>query len=367
MELTELIPHLLEHAFEDTAYLVPFLFVTYLALEALEHKAGNRAAQLVGKAGAAGPIVGAILGAVPQCGFSAAGAALYASRAITLGTLFAVLLSTSDEMLPLFIAAQVDPAVMAQILGAKIVIGMIMGFVVDGAVRLRVRARLAKEQQALAHGAFAHDDCACSCHHPAGDHEGHGDHHESAHDHAPGEECCAHDHACASHRYEKGTLEHHADGDAPFSHEHCHNHGCHCDAGHSSWKDIALEALKHTAEVSVIVYVISLALVAVMEVFGEEALAQFLAGNPGFAIVGAALVGLIPNCGASVVICELYLDGMLGTGAMMAGLLVSAGVGLLVLFGENRRARQNLAILGALLATGIIWGALFEAAGIAFL
>ena len=138
----ELLPHLLEHAFEDTIYLVPFLLATYILLELLEHKAGDKAAVLVRKAGIAGPFVGSLLGAVPQCGFSAAGSALYASRAITLGTLFAVFLSTSDEMLPLFIAEQVDPLIMLSIIGTKIAIGMIMGFAIDGALRLRVRSEV---------------------------------------------------------------------------------------------------------------------------------------------------------------------------------------------------------------------------------
>ena len=145
----ELLPHLLEHAFEDTIYLVPFLLITYILLELLEHKAGDKAAVLVRKAGIAGPLVGALLGAVPQCGFSAAGSALYASRAITLGTLFAVFLSTSDEMLPLFIAEQVDPAIMLSILGTKVVIGMVMGFAIDGALRLKVRSKVKQEEKAL--------------------------------------------------------------------------------------------------------------------------------------------------------------------------------------------------------------------------
>ena len=115
--MLELAVDLISDALKDTLYLVPFLLVTYLLLEALEHKAGNRTEQLVQKAGHFGPAVAAILGAVPQCGFSAAGAALFSSRAITLGTLFAVFLSTSDEMLPLFIAEQVDAAVMLQIIG----------------------------------------------------------------------------------------------------------------------------------------------------------------------------------------------------------------------------------------------------------
>lgn len=340
----DLVLHLLEHALEDTLYLVPFLLVTYLALEALEHKAGNRAAELVRKAGAAGPFVGALLGAVPQCGFSAAGSALFASRAITLGTLLAVLLSTSDEMLPIFIAEQVDPAVMAGIVGTKIVIGMIMGFAIDGALRLRVRTATARERnkiEALSAAGKA----------------------ASADDTTPVTAASAS--AASNALVEEAIAEGH--DAATFSHHHCHNAGCSCGPESSSWKDVVVSAVKHTLQVSAIVYLISLALVAVMEIAGEEAIATFLSSNPGIAIFGSALVGLIPSCGASVVITQLYLDGMLGTGAMMAGLLVSAGVGLLVLFGENRRIKQNLLILAGLYATGVVWGALLEAAGIAFM
>lgn len=331
----ELIEHLLEHALEDTLYLVPFLFVTYLFLEALEHKIGDRAETVIRKAGAAGPAIGALLGAVPQCGFSAAGAALYASRAITLGTLFAVLLSTSDEMLPLFIAAQVEPSVMFSILGCKIVIGMIMGFAIDGALRLRVRRRIQEHQHALNASASA-----------------------EAAEHSP---ACEHEHDHDDHHSHGDDLNDHT-----FSHEHCHIRDCECSEN-SSWKDVVLCALKHTVQVSVIVYLISLALVAVLEIAGEEVISEFLAANPGIAIFASALVGLIPNCGASVVITQLYLDGMLGTGAMMSGLLVSAGVALLVLFGENRRVKQNLLILLGLFATGIIWGLAFELLGITFI
>ena len=262
----------------------------------------------------------AVLGAIPQCGFSAAGAALFSSRAITLGTLFAVLLSTSDEMLPLFIAEQVDWHVMAGIVGVKVAIGMIMGFAIDGVLRFRLHLAQTKATQ------------------------------EHNHEHA--RFCnCKHEHA-----------EDHA-----FGPDYCHNPSCHCASAHTGWTEIAVSAVKHTLEVSIIVFLISLALVAVMEVAGEEAVATFLASNPGLAIFGSALVGLIPNCGASVVITQLYLDGMLGTGAMLSGLLVSAGVGILVLFGENRRIRQNVAILAGLYATGVAWGLLFQALGITFM
>lgn len=392
----ELLPHLLEHAFEDTIYLVPFLLATYILLELLEHKAGNKAAVLVRKAGIAGPFVGSLLGAVPQCGFSAAGSALYASRAITLGTLFAVFLSTSDEMLPLFIAEQVDPLIMLSIIGTKIAIGMIMGFAIDGALRLRVRSEVKHEEKRLrdlGHGVSCthtenreyeheHDRQHESEHeHEHGHAHDHKHEHGHAHDHDHGHErkagvACSHEHSisCANSHNNPVSCTcphgHHLTGtelEQPFSHHHCHNPSCSVSEESSSWKDILISALKHTLQVTIIVYLISFALVAVMELAGEDVITNYLATNPGIAIFGSALVGLIPNCGASVVITQLYLDGMLGTGAMISGLLVSAGVGILVLFSENHRLRQNIFILVGLLIIGVAWGSLFELLSITFM
>ena len=406
----ELLPHLLEHAFEDTIYLVPFLLATYILLELLEHKAGDKAAVLVRKAGIAGPFVGSLLGAVPQCGFSAAGSALYASRAITLGTLFAVFLSTSDEMLPLFIAEQVDPLIMLSIIGTKIAIGMIMGFAIDGALRLRVRSEVKHEEKRLRD--LGHGVCCthtenrenehehehgrkCDREHES-DHEhdhgyglnheyGHKSEHENKHehglDHDHGHErkagvACPHEHSISRANSHNNPVActcphgHHLTGtelEQPFSHHHCHNPSCSVSKESSSWKDILISALKHTLQVTIIVYLISFALVAVMELAGEDVITNYLVTNPGIAIFGSALVGLIPNCGASVVITQLYLDGMLGTGAMISGLLVSAGVGILVLFSENHRLRQNIFILVGLLIIGVAWGSLFELLGITFM
>lgn len=381
----ELVLHLLEHALEDTLYLVPFLLVTYLLLEALEHKAGNRAAAVVSKAGAAGPAVAALLGAVPQCGFSAAGSALFANRAITLGTLFAVLLSTSDEMLPLFIANQVDPMVMLGIVGAKVLIGMAAGFAIDGVLRVRFKraherivsaghtteANATQTADGGTAAAAAHGDAsrtsvagssptAIKCDAPAAAPSASPSRLDAVHAHGMSEaDIAAHEKAAVSHAIAEG---HDA---TTLSHHHCHGEGCGPET--ASWKDVIIGAVKHTLQVSVIVYLISLVLVVVMELAGEDAIASFLVGYPGVAILGAAVVGLIPNCGASVVITQLYLDGMLGTGAMMAGLLVSAGVGLLVLFSENRNAKQNLAILAGLVGIGVLSGCLFEAFGITFM
>lgn len=316
-DIAHLIGHVLEHSIEDTLYLIPFLFVTYLAMEWLEHKAGDKAEDAVRRAGAAGPVVGALVGIVPQCGFSAAAATLWAGRVITLGTLFAVFLSTSDEMLPIFLAEQVAPMTILKIMGVKLMIGMVMGFVVDAVIRLARRDR----EKLRIHELCERDRCHCN-----GDCETCEQQPELAYD-----------------------FEH--DGE----HEHHHEGG-----------SILRSALKHTVQVTVFIFIITLVLDGALELVGEDALAAFLGSNPVLSVLGSALVGLIPNCAASVVIAQLYVEGALGAGAMMAGLLVSAGVGLLVLFRTNRGLRQNLIVLAGLWATGVFWGLIISAFGIAF-
>ena len=311
--------HVLEHSVADTLYLIPFLWVTYLAMEWLEHKTGGRTQDAIRHAGAAGPIVGAFLGVVPQCGFSAAAATLYAGRVITLGTLFAVFLSTSDEMLPIFLAEAVPANTILSIMGAKVVIGMVMGFIVDAVLRL---ARRDKDHLRI-HELCEQDRCGCN------------------------DDCAACEHA------PERAYEHHDD----VEHTHEHGHG---------WKGIVKSAAKHTVQVTLFVFLITIALNAVLEVVGEDTLADFLGANPMTAVLASALVGLIPNCAASVVIAQLYVEGVLGAGAMLAGLLVSAGVGLLVLVRANRPWRQNAAIIALLYVIGVFWGLVCNALGVVF-
>lgn len=229
----------LADAIKDTLYIIPFLFVTYLAMEWLEHKTGGKAEAAIQRAGAAGPFIGAVVGVVPQCGFSAAAATLWAGRVITLGTLFAVFLSTSDEMLPIFIAEQVPPDVIFKIIGAKIIIGMIMGFLVDAGLRIARRI------------------------------------------------------------------------DMPLHiHDLCEQEHCHCHDGEGG---ILRSALKHTLQVTLFIFLITLALNGLLAVVGEDVLAEFLGANPALSVFGSALVGLVPNCAASIVIAQLYVEGVLGS------------------------------------------------------
>lgn len=314
MELAHIVEHALEHAFFDTIKLVPFLFVTYLAMEALEHRAGEKSEAVVRRAGAAGPLIGALLGAVPQCGFSTAAATLYAARVVSLGTLIAVFLSTSDEMLPILIAEQAPVDLVLKVLGIKILIGMVAGFAIDAVLRVRHRAF----EGLRIHELCERDRCHCN-----------------------GE--CA---ACGSdpslvYDFERDT-------------EHEHNH-----AGGS----IVRSALKHTLHVTVFVFAITLLLEIAIDSIGEDAFAAFMAGNPVASVLAACIVGAIPNCAASVAITELYLSGALGAGAMVGGLLVGSGVGLLVLFRTNRPMARNFVILAMLLAIGAATGLSLTLAG----
>ena len=375
----DLLIDILLDAGKDTLSLAPFLLVTYLALETLEHVAGDRVNGAIKRAGAAGPVAGSLLGIVPQCGFSAMAATLYAGRVVTLGTLVAVFLSTSDEMLPLLLAEQVPVQTMAMLLASKALIALVTGFIVDAAIRgLRrnARAHAAIRRTVLgtaanpAHVNCAHDDhtggdiidevaeagvsadhihelCErdhCGCDEDEDEHGhdhshdyGHADKHEHHHDHS-------HDHG-------------HAD-----KHEHHHDHS-HSHEG-APILSIIRSAISHTVQVSVFIFLVTLILVAVLETFGESAIEQFLRGNETLAVLGSALVGLIPNCSASVVITQLYLEGALQLAPMLAGTLISAGVGYLVLFRTNRSARENAVFLVMMYVIGASWGLILSAFGL---
>lgn len=350
---------------KDTLALVPFLLVTYLALETLEHVAGDRVNGAIKRAGAAGPVVGSLLGMVPQCGFSAMAATLYAGRVVTLGTLVAVFLSTSDEMLPLLLAEQVPVQTMAMLLASKALIALVTGFIVDAAIRgLRrnARAHAAIRRTVLgtaanpAHVNCAHDD------HTGGDIIDEVAEAGVSADHI--HELCERDHCGCDDDEDEHDHGHGHDHGHEGEHEHHHGHGhSHSHEG-ASLLAIIRSAISHTVQVSVFIFLVTLILVAVLETFGESAIEQFLRGNETLAVLGSALVGLIPNCSASVVITQLYLEGVLQLAPMLAGTLISAGVGYLVLFRTNRSARENAVFLVMMYVIGAGWGLILSAFGL---
>lgn len=359
----DLLIDILLDAGKDTLSLVPFLLVTYLALETLEHVAGDSVNGAIKRAGAAGPVVGSLLGMVPQCGFSAMAATLYAGRVVTLGTLVAVFLSTSDEMLPLLLAEQVPVQTMAMLLASKALIALVTGFIVDAAIRgLRrnARAHAAIRRTVLgtaanpAHVNCAHDD------HTGGDIIDEVAEAGVSADHI--HELCERDHCgCDEDEDEHGH-------DHSHDHGHADEHERHHDHSHSyegaPIVSIIRSAISHTVQVSVFIFLVTLILVAVLETFGESAIEQFLRGNETLAVLGSALVGLIPNCSASVVITQLYLEGALRLAPMLAGTLISAGVGYLVLFRTNRSARENVVFLVMMYVIGAGWGLILSAVGL---
>lgn len=273
-------------SFLDSVKLLPFLFLTYLVMEYLEHRAGEKMQDMIRKSGKAGPAIGGLLGVFPQCGFSAAASNLYAGRIISLGTLMAVFLSTSDEMLPIMISENVGISMMAKVLGVKVLFAVIAGFGIDLVYR-----REEKDMQ----------------------------------------------------------IEH-----------LCERHHCHCERG--IWNS----ALHHTVEIFLYILLVSFALNLIIALIGEEALGALILDQPVFSVLIAALVGMIPNCAASVIVTKLYLDGVLGAGALIAGLLSGTGVGYLVLLRVNDDRRENLRILLLLYAVGVMAGLIIELLGIGF-
>lgn len=271
------VKHALEHMVEDSYFVIVVLFLTYLAMESLEHHTESRVQYWVQRAGRLGPVIGAALGVIPQCGFSAAASNLYAGRVISMGTLIAIFLSTSDEMLPVMLSSQASAETILGILLAKVLVGMAAGFVIDLVCRGR-------------------------------------------------------------------------QGEQTHIHDICEQEHCDCEKG------VFRSALKHTVQVGVFVLLISFALNLILELMGEEVLAGLLLDRPVLGPLVAGCVGLIPNCAASVVITELYLGGLISMGSMLAGLLVGAGVGVLVLCRVNHHPKENLGIIGILYGVGVLTG-----------
>lgn len=281
----EIILDVIHDTYIDSLRILPFLFLAYLAMECLEHWTGGRMQVIVRKSGKAGPAIGGILGIFPQCGFSAAAANLYAGRIITLGTLMAVFLSTSDEMLPIMISENVGISMIGKILLIKVLFALAAGFLVDVLFRK-------KEEPQIGHL--------------------------------------------------------------------CERQHCHCERG--IWRS----AFSHTWRIFLYIILVSLILNFVIALIGEETLAAVVLNRPALSLFVSALVGMIPNCASSVVLTQLYLGGVLGAGALTAGLLSGSGVGFLVLLRVNEDRKENLQIFGLLYVLGVAGGALVELLGVGF-
>ena len=251
--------HTIIHSLEDTLKLLPFLFISFIVMELIEHKLNNK--KKLKKINKFGPLAGSILGLLPQCSFSVIASTFYATRVITLGTLFSIYLSTSDEMLPLLIANKVDISTIIKMLFTKFILGLLFGILVDLIYKNKI----------------------------------------------------------------KNNIE-----------DICEKSNCHCEKG------IIKSSIIHTLKISLFILIINVLLNSIID---KESLTIFVNNNKLISPLLASIIGLIPNCASSIVITELYIENVIPFGSCIAGLLSSSGLGLLVLFKENKNLKENIIIL----------------------
>ena len=269
----------------DSLKILPFLFIAFYLMKYIEHKFSEKSKKIVIKSGRFGPILGSILGAFPQCGFSVAATNFYATRIITVGTLISIYLSTSDEMLPIMLSNGVSLVNVLKIISLKVIIGMLCGLIIDFILR---KKQVMEEQ----------------------------------------------------------------------IHDFCDDEHCGCEHG------LLFSTVKHTFNILTFIFITSFLLNILMHYLGEDVIRNIFMGDKFFGPLLASLIGLIPNCGASVIITELYLSGNITFGSAMAGLLTGSGVALLVLFKTNKNLKENIRILLTIYLLGVLSGIIIDFIGI---
>ena len=317
-----LFEHIFTHTVQDTLSLLPFLFIVFVVLEYMEHSMSDKSIALIEKAGKAGPLLGGVIGAFPQCGFSVMATNLFSGRVITIGTLVAVYLSTSDEMLAVMLSGNTNPWKIAKIILIKTAIGIAAGFGVDFVHKMRIKYQQFKK---LRHADHSHS------------HTHHHHHHNSDGEHHHG--------------------EHHAHNE--FINDFCIEEDCHCGDEHP-----VVSALKHTIKIYLVIFVVTFLLNLVIDLAGVEIIEEVVSKAGVWAPVVSCVVGMIPNCASSVAITQLYLSGAISFGTAMAGLLTGSGIAWIVLFRVNPHSRQNFKIMGIVFATGALSGIILNALGI---
>ena len=288
--------HALEHSLLDTLKMLPFLAVAFLILEYAETKLEEKSSAVIQKAGRLGPLASGLLGLIPQCGFSVIGSNFYAKRIITLGSLIAIYLSTSDEALLVMLTKPERILDILLVMGIKLAIAVAAGYIID----LIIRKKAEKDEE---------------CHH-----------------------CHHHGDSC--------------DDEELIGEEHC--------CSHTDWKAIIKCTLKRTASVFGFLFAASFLLSYIIELIGEARLQEIMLADSVFQPLLTALIGLIPNCAPSVILAELYIEGAISLGSVVSGLCTGAGVGLLVLFRVNRGVKSNIGITALLFGIGAVSGVVIE-------
>ena len=280
----------------DCVKMLPFLFLAFYLLEVVEQHASDLMTVMLGRSGGLGPLIGSLLGSVPQCGFSIMASDFFASGVISMGTLLAVYLSTSDEAIIILLT---DPEHAKDILFlvlTKIIIGTLGGYIV-----LFVERRFFKRDPVKARKAAE-------------------------------------------------IIRRRTGSDAA--------------AVKPGFRDLLIPAWNHTKEVFVYLFIFTFLIGFMMEAFGNSVIESIFLSGSAFQPLVASVIGLIPNCAASIMLTQLYMDGVLSFGSAVAGLCSSAGLGLLVLFRMNRSMKENVTVLAFLVVIAVTAGSILQAVGV---
>lgn len=293
---------LLKDALSDTIKLLPLLAAVYFFVSFIEYRFGERMGDFLARFNKIGPVIGALLGCIPQCGFSVIASALYVKRIISVGTLIAVFLSTSDEAVPVLLSMPDKAHMVAWFILIKVVIAIMAGMTIDFVLHFKQKVQL-KEVISV--------EAACE--------------------------------------------------DAIMGHSGCCSHEV--DKKHSWIKSLIIHPLWHTAKIFGFLLVLSILLNCILDRIGEDRIGPLLLNRTMFQPVLAAFIGLIPNCFASVFLAGMFVKGAISFGSMVAGLCSSAGIGMLVLVKENRNMKDTFFIIGLLLGISVLAGIVIQMAG----
>lgn len=276
-------------SFKDSIGVGPYLLLIYIAIEFIEYKYGHKLRSNIERAGKSGPLLGSLAGSIPQCGFSVLSTSLYNSRLITIGTLIAVYIATSDEAVPILLVNHSALVVIMQLILVKIALAIFWGYLIDLVIKSRINKAKSK-----------------SC--------------------LPEKGCCGHQ----------------------------------CDSDKLDFKTILLHPLIHTLKIIIYIFIITLIFNLIIFRIGDQSLTNIFTSRSIFGPVISAFIGLIPNCAASVLLTKLYLEHVISFGSIISGLSAGAGLGLILLFKENKNIKNTLFIIGLLLFTSIVSGIIIQ-------
>ncbi len=276
----------------DSVHLVPFLFIIFVLIEVFENYFSYRIKNISAYSKKYGPIIGAFLAGLPQCGFSVVATPLYINKVITRGTLIAIYISTSDEAIPILLSHPDQFKVILPLLAIKIGLGIFTGYLVD-------------------------------CIWPQKD-------------------------------FKPAEHQHNEENEEDIDEIGCCSHHIHLTKHRK--RELIYHPLKHTLNIFGMILVISLVLNFCFDAFGNDLINKILLNNTVFQPIIASFIGLIPNCAVSVLITMLYINGVLSFPSVIAGLSSGAGLGLIVLLKRNTELKDSLKIIGILLGVSVLAG-----------